>query len=94
MRYIVTAKKRADFGGFFRSGRYWPDSGTEVDESEITDAMRNEPMLIITPVVEVPIAEEIAEESEEQPAEAEAVESETDEDESQEPAEEPKKRGK
>lgn len=50
MRYTVKAKYRPNYGGFYRSGRYWPNGGVEVDESEVTAETRNEPMLIIEPV--------------------------------------------
>jgi|GEM_PF-5770585 len=53
MKYIVRAVKRADFSGFNRSGRFWDNIGVEVDESEVTDDMKAEPMLIITPVIEI-----------------------------------------
>lgn len=36
--------------GFRRSGVTWPFAGIEVDNSEITDEMRAEPMLAITPI--------------------------------------------
>ncbi len=51
MRYTVKAKYRPNYGGFYRSGRFWPNGGVEVDETEITDAMEAEPMLIIAPII-------------------------------------------
>lgn len=50
MRYTVKAKYRPNYGGFYRSGRYWPNGGVEVDEREVTAEMIAEPMLIIEPI--------------------------------------------
>lgn len=59
-RSIVSAKRQS---GFWRSGRFWSFEGVEVDNSEITDAMRNEPMLAISPIIDD------GKESEEEPTE-------------------------
>jgi|GEM_PF-5926072 len=55
MKFTVRAIPRPGYKGFARSGRFWPISPVEVDESEITDEMRSEPMLDIRPVVDVPM---------------------------------------
>ena len=52
MKYIVKAIPRDSHKGFYRSDRYWTENGVEVDESEITDEMREEPYLTISPVIE------------------------------------------
>ena len=55
MKYFVKAKRRQYFSGFWRDGRFWPDTGIEVDESEITDAVLNEAMLIVSVVGEAEV---------------------------------------
>lgn len=54
MRYRVSAKPRDGYGGFWRSGRFFPNYPEFVvlDESEMTDAIHNEPMLIVVEVKE------------------------------------------
>ncbi len=54
MKYKVSAKPRDGYGGFWRSGHFFPNSPGFVvlDESEMTDAIRNEPMLIVVEIKE------------------------------------------
>jgi hypothetical protein len=52
MRYMV---RSIESRGHWRSGRKWEWSAVEVDGSEITEAMRNDPRLEITEVVEAPV---------------------------------------
>jgi len=54
MRYRVSAIPRENFSGFWRSGRFFPNapSFVELEEEEMTDAIRQEPMLIIQPIPE------------------------------------------
>jgi len=48
MQYEVTAKKRENYPGFRRSGIFFPsDQATILDESQMTDAILCEPMLIV-----------------------------------------------
>lgn len=53
MRYRVTAQERGNWPGRWRSGRFFPSGQwTELDEAEVTDAMRADPVLIIVAVDE------------------------------------------
>ncbi len=54
MKYKVSAKPRDGYGGFWRSGRFFPNypEFVTLDESEMTDAIRSEPMLIVVEIKE------------------------------------------
>lgn len=55
-RYRVSAVPRPNFGGFWRSGRFFPNAPefVELSEEEITPAILNEPMLLVSEVKENP----------------------------------------
>lgn len=48
MSYIVKAKPREGFKGFWRDGKFWTNEGIEVEE--VSEAVLNEPMLIVEEV--------------------------------------------
>jgi hypothetical protein len=52
MRYDV---RSIESRGHWRSGRRWEWDAVEVDGSEVTDAMRNDPRLEIVEVIEEPV---------------------------------------
>lgn len=53
MQYRVIAKKRSGFDGFRRSGRFFSSEHEAIlEEEEMTDAIRNEPLLHVIPVSE------------------------------------------
>lgn len=54
MRYRISAAPRQNYLGFWRSGIFFPNAPAyvELDEEEITPAIRSEKMLIIQPVLE------------------------------------------
>ena len=47
--YLVSAQARSNFPGFWRSGIFFPNppAYVELSEQEITEAILNEPMLIV-----------------------------------------------
>lgn len=53
-RYRVSAVPRPDFGGFWRSGRFFPNAPefVELSEEEITPAILAEPMLLVSEVTQ------------------------------------------
>ena len=45
--------KSTEYKGHWRSARFWTTGGTDCEESEITQLMRDDPRLVITLVEEV-----------------------------------------
>lgn len=75
MRYRVTAEQRKGWPGRWRSGRHFvAGQWVELDEAEVTDAMRADPVLIIEPLPEPDAKESETEEPEAKESEAEEAE--------------------
>jgi hypothetical protein len=50
-KIVVVRSLAGQYGGHWRSGRFWSNTGTDVPESEVTQAMREDSRITITEVV-------------------------------------------